>query len=92
MKYYELNKDEKRLLKDFEQGKLKRVRNFSQKSKELQKAARLTLDKTKNINIRISEGDLQKMKALASEKGVPYQTLVSSLIHQYSVEKAREII
>ena len=92
MKYYELDKEEKEILEAFEKGKLKRVKNFAQEKKKLEQAARFTLSKSRNINIRISEGDLQKIKALAVEKGVPYQTLVSSLIHQYSSGKARLLV
>jgi len=39
--------------------------------------------KTKNINIRISEADLARLKERAEEEGVPYQTLVSSVLHRY---------
>jgi predicted DNA binding CopG/RHH family protein len=39
--------------------------------------------KTKNINIRITEGDLARLKKRAEEEGVPYQTLVSSVLHRY---------
>jgi predicted DNA binding CopG/RHH family protein len=39
--------------------------------------------KTKNINIRISEVDLARLKERAQEEGVPYQTLVSSVLHRY---------
>ncbi len=39
--------------------------------------------KTKNINIRISEADLARLKERAEEEGVPYQTLVSSALHRY---------
>jgi len=40
--------------------------------------------KTKNINIRISQGDLFNIKSKAEKQGIPYQTLISSLIHQYT--------
>jgi len=49
----------------------------------LQKFARSSLNRTRNINIRLSERDLQKVKAKAAEKGIPYQTLVTSIIHRY---------
>ena len=39
--------------------------------------------KTRNINIRISETDLARLKERAQEEGVPYQTLVSSVLHRY---------
>ncbi|MDR1323377.1 MAG: hypothetical protein LBK68_02955 [Candidatus Margulisbacteria bacterium] len=40
-------------------------------------------NKTKNINIRISENDLTKVKQKSAEEGLPYQTLISSVIHKY---------
>lgn len=43
--------------------------------------------KTKNINIRISEVDLSRLKQRAQEEGVPYQTLVSSVLHRYVFDR-----
>jgi len=43
--------------------------------------------KTKNINIRISEPDLTRLKKKAEEEGVPYQTLISSVLHKYITER-----
>lgn len=90
MKYYELDKNEKRLLKDYEAGKFVRVPNLRKEKRKYEEYARTTLDKTKNINLRVSEKDLLKVKAQAAEKGVPYQTLLASLIHQYSAGKIRD--
>jgi predicted DNA binding CopG/RHH family protein len=43
--------------------------------------------KTKNINIRISEDDLSRLKRKAEEEGMPYQTLISSVLHKYITER-----
>ena len=43
--------------------------------------------KNKNINLRLSNGDIQKIKLKAAEAGLPYQTLVASILHQYANEK-----
>jgi predicted DNA binding CopG/RHH family protein len=40
-------------------------------------------NKTKNINIRISAYDIEKVKQKSKEEGIPYQTLISSVIHKY---------
>ena len=40
-------------------------------------------NKTKNINIRISAHDIEKVKQKSTEEGIPYQTLISSIIHKY---------
>ena len=82
MKYYDFTKDEEKILKDFDAGEFLPVKKKSAKN-EYQKYAHASLSKTRNINIRLSERDLQKIKARAVEKGIPYQTLVSSILHQY---------
>ncbi|EKD86753.1 MAG: hypothetical protein ACD_37C00158G0003 [uncultured bacterium] len=81
-KYYELDPEEEEILKAFEEGKLVRVKNFNKEKKLLEEAARRTLNKTKNINIRLSERDLLKLKAKAAREGIPYQTLASSILHK----------
>jgi predicted DNA binding CopG/RHH family protein len=43
--------------------------------------------KTKNINIRISAYDVEKVKQKSAEEGLPYQTLISSIIHKYITGK-----
>ena len=84
MKYFELDKNETKLLKEFETGEFRSVKNAKKEAPRYQQYARNTLSKTRNINIRLSEKALQKIKALAAQKGLPYQTLISSLLHQYS--------
>ena len=84
MKYFELDKNEKKMLKDFEAGNFRSVKNVKKEIAGYRRYAEDTLSKTRNINIRLSEKDLQKIKALAVKRGLPYQTLISSLLHQYS--------
>jgi predicted DNA binding CopG/RHH family protein len=92
MKYFELDASEKNTLKKYENDKYKSVKGVSKKVMEYKKVALHSLHKTKNINIRISQQDLQKIKSKAIERGLPYQTLISSIIHQYSRGKVRESI
>ncbi len=82
MKYYELTNEEKRILKDVETGKYVRVKNFSLAKKNVTVAAKNTLSKTKNINIRLSEKVLAKLKCQAAKEGIPYQTLAASILHK----------
>ena len=84
MKYYELDKTEKDILKDFEEESFKSVPKKYSEVRKFKGYAKSTLNKQRNINIRLSERDMQKMKAKAAEKGIPYQTLVSSVLHEYS--------
>ena len=44
-------------------------------------------NKNKNINIRISAYDIEKVKQRSAEEGIPYQTLISSIIHKYITGK-----
>jgi len=46
-----------------------------------------TANKTRNINIRMSAYDLEKVKQKSAEEGIPYQTLISSVIHRYIAGK-----
>jgi predicted DNA binding CopG/RHH family protein len=85
-KFYELDSDEEEILKAFEEGKLVRVKNFVKEKKEAIEAAKNTLSKTKNINIRLSEKDLNKLKAKAAREGIPYQTLAASILHRFTDE------
>lgn len=82
MKYFELDKEEQELLDSVERGEWKPVKNLAKVKKELMLAARNTLNKTRNINIRLSERDVHKLKAKAIKMGIPYQTLASSILHQ----------
>ncbi|HZQ29607.1 MAG TPA: hypothetical protein VFA93_00835 [Patescibacteria group bacterium] len=81
MKYFDLDKEEKQLLEEFERGEL--VSIGKNKKKQYQTYATATLNKTKNINIRLSEKDVLKLRAKAIETGIPYQTLVSSILHRF---------
>ena len=84
MKYYELNKEEKQLLEEVERGEWVPVEDVEKSKKEAIAAARNTLAKTKNINIRLSEKVLFKLKAKAAQEGMPYQTLAASVLHKYA--------
>jgi predicted DNA binding CopG/RHH family protein len=55
--------------------------------KQYEEYARYSLNKQKRINIRMSERDLKKIRAKAIEEGIPYQSLISMLIHKYNEGK-----
>jgi len=52
-------------------------------------ATKAYLSKSKNITIRLSLGDVTTVKNKALETGIPYQTIISSLVHQYATGKIR---
>ncbi|PIP14602.1 hypothetical protein COX47_04295, partial [Candidatus Roizmanbacteria bacterium CG23_combo_of_CG06-09_8_20_14_all_35_49] len=82
MKNYKLDKEELQILKDVEAGKYKSVANLKEEIKRAREAAKNTLQKTRNINIRLPERDIQKLKVKAAENNLPYQTLISMLLRQ----------
>ena len=55
--------------------------------KQYEEYARSSLSKRKRINIRMTERDLKRIQAKAIEEGIPYQTLISMLIHKYNEGK-----
>ena len=56
---------------------------FPQKAARHRKTARATLRKDKRVNIRMSEHDLVRLQKTAALEGLPYQTLISSILHKY---------
>ena len=82
MKDVKLDKEEKQLLKAIEAGEFESILTKKRRA-ELVAAAKDTVRKDKRINIRISNRDLKAVQLKASEEGIPYQTLVSSIIHKY---------
>ena len=62
MKYFELDKKEKKISADFDSGDFTRVKKIKSEKEEYQNYVKLTLNKSRNINIRLSEKDLQKNK------------------------------
>jgi predicted DNA binding CopG/RHH family protein len=78
-----LTAEEKEILDAYESGKLKKSADQSQEVEKLRAAARETFKKDARINIRLSARDLRSLQAKALREGIPYQTLVSSVLHKY---------
>ena len=87
-----LDSEEKEILEAFNAGKLKRVQDINQELSRHKVIADATFKKDTRINIRLSSKDLRALKARALKEGIPYQTLVSSVLHKFAdgqlVEKA----
>ncbi len=80
MKY--LDKEEKELIESFEKGEWKSFKKKERKA--YMEAAKASLSKNKRINIRLTTKDYHDIQIKAIEEGIPYQTLISSLIHKYN--------
>ena len=83
MKKTILNEEEKDILESYERGEWLPVKNPKAEIKKLREYARNTLQKNKRINIRMSSKDLDQVQIIAVQEGIPYQTLISSIIHKY---------
>ncbi len=83
MKKIILDDEEKDILESYERGEWVPIKNPKKEIKKLQQYAKNTLQKDKRINIRMSSKDLDQVQVIATREGIPYQTLVSSIIHKY---------
>jgi predicted DNA binding CopG/RHH family protein len=88
----QFDKEELQILQDFERGEFRSIRNFRSEKRELEKAARATLQKDKRINIRISSRDLERIQMRAAREGVPYQTYIASSLHKLVTGRLMEPI
>jgi len=90
MKKAKLGKDERDILKSFEQGEWKSVKDLDAEKKKAIEAARATFRKDRRVNIRISSKDLEDIRKKAVEEGIPYQTLIASVLHKYASGRLKE--
>jgi len=90
MKKIILDPEEKDILDSFDKGEFKSVKNKNAEIAKLRQYAANTLQKNKRINIRLSERDLFGIQTKAVEEGLPYQTLISSILHKYLSGTLRE--
>lgn len=78
-----IDEEEKELMQSIERDEWRPVENISQERAKAMAAARNTLKKDKRINLRLTQKDYHQIQIKAIEEGVPYQTLISSIIHKY---------
>jgi len=75
--------EELELLASYENEEWQSVKNINEQKETYQAYARATFRKDKRINIRISERDMVALQRRAIREGIPYQTLISSVLHKY---------
>jgi predicted DNA binding CopG/RHH family protein len=78
-----LDASEKDILDSVEKGEWRSIRGLKQEGKLYSGYAAATFRKDRRVNIRISGKDLEALQKRALEEGLPYQTLISSLIHKF---------
>ncbi len=78
-----MSTEEREILEKFERGALRPASNVEHEFVQARQAARNTFNKTRRVNLRVTERDFSLAHARAREEGIPYQTLLSSVIHKY---------
>lgn len=78
-----LDKGEQGILDAYDKGKLKLSTPSKKERVKIQAMAEQTFRKDRRVTIRLYDHDLKGIQKKAMEKGMPYQTLISAMIHQY---------
>ncbi len=78
-----LNKEEQEILDAYDAGEFGSEMSPARK-KFLEQAAATTVEREKEIQIRMSERDLSTLQRRALEAGIPYQIFVASILHKYA--------
>ena len=78
-----LDQEEKEIVESFERGEMQTIPDLETEIERYREIARTTFKKDKRVNIRISSKDLMAIQKKALEEGIPYQTLISSVLHKY---------
>jgi predicted DNA binding CopG/RHH family protein len=90
MKRVYLDEEERNIIETVERGEWTSVKNLEQEIKKHQQYAKNTLRKDKRVNIRISSRDLEALQSRAVEDGIPYQTLMASVLHRFVAGRFKE--
>ncbi|MFT5657606.1 MAG: putative DNA binding CopG/RHH family protein [Gammaproteobacteria bacterium] len=86
-----LDQEEKEILTAFESGKAIPSKNAAVTQQRLKEYAKAMLQKDARINIRLPSKDLRGLQKRAIAEGIPYQTLIASVLHKYVEGRLREI-
>ena len=84
------DKEEERVLAEYERGAFRPVKNQDKARKEAMEAARRYTRKDARVDIRLSSADLDMLKRPAAEEGLPYQSLIASILHKYVSRSASQ--
>lgn len=85
-----LDEDEKEILDSVERDEWRSVKGAKRERNRYVRYARATFRKDRRLNIRISSKDLEVIQKRALEEGLPYQTLISSLLHKFASGRLKE--
>lgn len=82
-KKYKLDAEEQEILDAFENGELKPLKDSKKEIKKLQASAKAYGSKVHRINIRLTDWDYEKTQEIALQDGIPYTTLIASIVHKF---------
>jgi len=86
-----LDADEKKLVESVECGEWKSAAGGKRERARYARSANTTFRKDRRLNIRLSSKDLEAIQKRALAEGLPYQTLISSLLHKYAAGRLKEV-
>lgn len=86
----DLEAEEQSLLESVERGEWQPVKGAKRARARYARSAKATFRKDRRVNIRLSSKDLEAIQRRAIEEGLPYQTLISSLLHKYASGRLNE--
>ena len=79
-----IDNQEKELIDSLKDLDFSQIKNDEENSKLLKKSAKAFVKKEETkMNIRISSSELEKIKAVAQQEGLKYQTFIKSILHKY---------
>ena len=84
-----LDTDEKSILESVDRGEWRSTNPNKRERTRYARSAKATFRKDRRLNIRISTKDLEAIQKRALEEGLPYQTLIASVIHKYAAGRLR---
>jgi predicted DNA binding CopG/RHH family protein len=86
-----IDADEKELLESVERGEWKSAGGGKRERTRYVRSAKATFRKDRRLNIRLSSKDLEAIQKRALAEGLPYQTLIASLLHKYATGRLKEV-
>ena len=86
-----MDADEKEVLDAVERGEWKSAKGGKRERARYSRYAKATFRKDRRLNIRLSSKDLEAIQKRALAEGLPYQTLISSLLHKYATGRLKEV-
>lgn len=79
-----------KILEAYDAGEFRSVSPSKAELRKFREAAKATFTKDRRINVRLSSPDLMDIQARAAEEGVPYQTLIASVLHKFVSGRLQE--